>query len=365
MLTSLVGLPASELDTPALLVDLDILEANIASMAGDIAARNCSWRPHSKANKAPAIAHRELQAGAIGITCAKLGEAEVMVANGVYDILISNQIVGAIKTRRLAAINKQPGVDVKVCVDSLENVRQIGAAAVELGATVRVLIELNSGMNRAGIDPADAVDFAKVIAETDGVEFAGLMTWEGHTMGVKDQAERVAQIKNSVQQVLDAADAIKAAGIPVEIISCGGTGTYMTTAAMDGVTEVQAGGGIWGDELYMKLDAKVNPALTLMTTVVSRPTPTRVIVDAGRKTVDPSNVAPTPLGVKVAKAPVLSAEHGNVTLAEPSDCPKVGDHLCFRIGYSDQVMHLHECLYGVRNGIVEQIIPIAGRGRLQ
>jgi D-serine deaminase-like pyridoxal phosphate-dependent protein len=365
VLTSLVGLPASELDTPALLVDLDILEANIASMAGDIIERNCGWRPHSKANKAPAIAHRELQAGAIGITCAKLGEAEVMVASGVYDILISNQIVGEIKARRLAAINKQPGVDVKVCVDNLDNVRQIGAAAVELGSKVRVLIELNSGMNRAGIDPAEAVAFAKAIADIDGVEFAGLMTWEGHTMGVDDQAERIALIERSVQLVLDAADAIRAAGIPVEIVSCGGTGTYLTTAAMEGVTEVQAGGGIWGDELYMKLDARVNPALTLMTTVVSRPTPTRVIVDAGRKTVDPSNVPPIPLGVKVEKPPVLSAEHGNVTLAEPSECPKVGDQLCFRIGYSDQVMHLHECLYGVRNGIVEQIIPIAGRGRLQ
>ena len=235
-----------------------------------------------------------------------------------------------------------------------------------LGVPLQTVVDAAHGADIGyRIDPSAALDFAKAITEIDGVEFAGLMTWEGHTMGVKDPAERIALIENSVRKVLDAADAIKAAGIPVEIVSCGGTGTYLTTAAMVGVTEVQAGGGIWGDELYMKLDAKVNPALTLMTTVVSRPTPTRVIVDAGRKTVDPSNVAPTPLGVKVEKPPVLSAEHGNVTLAEPSDCPKVGDHLCFRIGYSDQVMHLHECLYGVRNGIVEQIIPIAGRGRLQ
>ena len=108
-----------------------------------------------------------------------------MVANGVYDLLISNQIVGPIKTRRLAAVNAQPGVDVKVCVDNLDNVREIGAAATALGSRVRVLIELNTGMNRAGIEPADALEFAKVIAATDGVEFAGLMTWEGHTMGVK------------------------------------------------------------------------------------------------------------------------------------------------------------------------------------
>jgi D-serine deaminase-like pyridoxal phosphate-dependent protein len=365
VLTSLVGQPVSELDTPALLVDLDILEANIASMANDITARNCNWRPHSKANKAPAIAHREIAAGAIGITCAKLGEAEVMVANGVYDILIANEIVGPIKARRLAAINAQPGVDVKVCVDNLDNVREIGDAATALGSKVRVLIELNSGMNRAGIEPDDALAFAKAITEIDGVEFAGLMTWEGHTMGVKDQAERMALIKSSVQLVLDAADAIRAAGIPVEIVSCGGTGTYLTTAAMDGVTEVEAGGGIWGDELYVKLDANVKPALTLIAQVISRPTPTRIIIDAGRKTVDPSNVAPTPIGLELEKGPVLSAEHGTMYLAEPSECPKVGDRMCLRIGYSDQVMHLHENLYGVRNGIIEQIIPIAGRGRLQ
>jgi D-serine deaminase-like pyridoxal phosphate-dependent protein len=357
-------LPACELDTPALLVDLDILEANIATMASDIAERNCAWRPHSKANKSPAIAHRELAAGAIGITCAKLGEAEVLVANGVFDVLISNQIVGPIKARRLAAINRQPGVDVKVCVDSIGNVQEIAAAAREVGSRVRVLIEINSGMDRAGIDPADTVAFARAITELDGVELGGLMTWEGHTMGVKDPDERAAAISSSVQKVLDAAAAVRAAGMPVDIVSCGGTGTYLTTAGLDGVTEVQAGGGIWGDIVYTELGANVEPALELVTQVISRPTPTRVIFDAGRKTVDPSNRAPIPIGHEIEKI-ALSAEHGNMTLSTPSDTPRVGDRLSFRIGYSDQVVHLHDALYGVRNGIVEQVIPILGRGRLQ
>ena len=134
---------------------------------------------------------------------------------------------------------------------------------------------------------------------------------------------------------------------------------------MEGVTEVQAGGGIWGDIVYTELDANVKPALTLVVQVVSRPTPTRVIFDAGRKTVDPSNVVPFPIGLEIEKPAVLSAEHGTIYLTEASSCPKVGDRLCFGIGYSDQVMHLHENLYGVRNGVIEQIIPIAGRGRLQ
>jgi D-serine deaminase-like pyridoxal phosphate-dependent protein len=365
VLTSIVGRPAAELDTPALLVDLDILESNIANMAGDIASRGAGWRPHSKANKSPNIAHRELQAGAIGITCAKLGEAEVLVSSGVFDILISNQIVGPIKTRRLAAVNKRAGVDVKVCVDSIENVREIGAAAVALGSRVRVLIEIDSGMQRAGVAPQCALDLAKQIATVDGVELAGVMTWEGHAMGVADPNERASVIASSVQQVVDAANAIRAAGMPVEIVSCGGTGTYLTTSGIEGVTEVQAGGGIWGDAMYLDLGANVQPALTLVAQVISRPTPERVIFDAGRKTVDPSNRAPIPIGLEIAGAIALSAEHGTLHLATPSDTPKVGDRLQFRIGYSDQVVHLHEALFGVRNGIVDEIIPILARGRLQ
>jgi D-serine deaminase-like pyridoxal phosphate-dependent protein len=361
----MVGRPAAELDTPALLVDLDILESNIATMAADIKSRGANWRPHSKANKSPVIAHRELASGAIGITCAKLGEAEVLVANGVFDILISNQIVGPIKARRLAAVNKQAGVDVKVCVDSIENVRELGAAAVEVGSKIRVLIETDSGMQRAGVAPEKALEFAKKIVEVDGIELAGLMTWEGHAMSVADPAERAAVISTSVQKVVDAANEIRAAGIPIEIVSCGGTGTYLTTSAIDGVTEIQAGGGIWGDAIYLDLGANVKPALTLVAQVISRPTPTRVIVDAGRKTVDPSNRAPIPIGIEQAQPIALSAEHGTIHLAEPSDSPKIGDKIEFRIGYSDQIVHLHEALFGVRNGIVEQIIPVLARGRLQ
>jgi D-serine deaminase-like pyridoxal phosphate-dependent protein len=364
VLTSIVGRPIGELDTPALIVDLDVLESNIEQMASDIASRGASWRPHSKANKSPAIGHRELRAGAIGITCAKLSEAEVLVANGIFDVLISNQVVGEIKTRRLAWVNRQPGVDVKCCVDSSFNVQQIAAAGREAGVNVRVLIEINSGMERAGVLPQDALALAKEIDALDGIEFAGLMTWEGHAMGYVDFEERTKVVQRSIALVLDAQEEIEAAGIEVGIVSVGGTGTYLISAAIEGVTEVQAGGGIWGDAMYLDLHANVKPALELITTVTSRPNPTRVIIDAGRKTCDPSNRAPIPIGIEIEKI-ALSAEHGNLTLTAPSETPAIGDRLHFRIGYSDQIMHLHEALYGHRNGIVEQVIPIAGRGRLQ
>src|SRR5262249_41655626 len=148
--TSLVGRPVAELDTPALLIDLDPFERNIAAMAADIAARNCAWRPHVKVHKTPAIAHKQIAVGAIGVACAKVGEAEVMAAAGIRDILIANQIVGPIKTRRLAQLCHH--ADVITSVDAVENVRELDAAAKEYGATIGVAIEVNTGMQRSGTE---------------------------------------------------------------------------------------------------------------------------------------------------------------------------------------------------------------------
>jgi D-serine deaminase-like pyridoxal phosphate-dependent protein len=363
MLTTLVGQPVSALDTPALLVDLDVLTRNITTMAADITSRGAQWRPHTKANKNPAVAHQQLAAGAIGVTVAKVSEAEVMAAAGIRDILIANQIVGPIKTRRLAALARH--ADVIVAVDNPVNVDELNAAARVAGSQPRVLIEVNTGMNRCGVLPDAVVPLAKHIVASDHLRFAGLMSWEGHAMKVTDATEREAVIRQAVGLLVESADACRQAGLPVEIVSCGGTGTYLTTAGIPGVTEVQAGGGIWGDASYLEMGANVEPALTLMAQVTSRPAPDRVIVDAGRKTVDPGKTPPIPCGLTLAKLPVFSAEHGILTLAEPSDCPHIADRINFRIGYSDQIMHLHDYLYGTRNGIVETIWPIAGRGHLQ
>ena len=150
-----VGLHITELDTPALWVDLDRLERNIAAIAGELRANGVNWRPHTKGVKVPAIAHKMLAAGAIGVTCAKLSEAEVMAAAGIRDILVANQVVGPQKTARLAAIQRH--AEVKVAVDSLENVREIGAAAAQIGVEVGVLIEVDTGMHRAGVLPGEPV----------------------------------------------------------------------------------------------------------------------------------------------------------------------------------------------------------------
>jgi D-serine deaminase-like pyridoxal phosphate-dependent protein len=228
-----------------------------------------------------------------------------------------------------------------------------------------VVVELNVGMNRAGIDPVDAVTIAHEIAACDGLRFAGLMAWEGHTTDIADPLAREAAIRESVGQLVTAAEACREAGLPVDIVSGGGTGTYLVSAGIPGVTEVQAGGGVWGDATYIDLGARVEPALTLLVQVTSRPALDRIIIDAGRRSVDPTERQPSVRGLPVGKPLKFSAEHATISLNAPCPEPRIGDRLELGVGYSDQIIHLHEVLYGIRNGIVETVWPVTGRGKLQ
>lgn len=364
MLSSLIGTPIADLDTPCLLVDLEALDANIAVIASRLEQCEIAWRPHAKAHKSLAVAHRLLKAGAFGITCAKLGEAEVYAAAGIGDILIANQVVGPIKTRRLAALARS--TDVMVAVDSLANAREIHAAAEAVGSCPRVLIEVDIGMHRAGVAPGEsAVELAVHISSLGHIRFSGVMGWEGHAVAIADPDDRAREIRDAVGRLLGTAEKIRFAGIPVGIVSCGGTGTFLTVSDLPGVTEIQAGGGIFGDTFYRSLDVPVQPALSLQATVTSRPTPRRIIVDAGRKSIDPSTMPPSVVGVDNVEAIALSAEHGTISLIRDSDAPRVGDRLKLAIGYSDQAVHLHEHLFAIRDERVEALWPIQARGRLQ
>jgi len=364
VITSLVGQNMDVLDTPALLIDREVMLANIDLIMSSLKKQGTGWRPHSKAHKSPAVAHLLIEAGAHGITCAKVSEAEVYAATGIRDILIANQIVGPIKTRRLARLARQS--DIAVAVDSLENALEHEAAASEAGTSPRLVIEMNSGMNRAGIAPGqDSLELAKRIADLKHVRFGGVMTWEGHTLDIADASEREAAIRSSLAPVLETVQAIRDAGIEVPIVSCGGTGTFLTTAGIEGVTEVQAGGGIFGDRFYRDLDVPVQPALSLIATVTSRPNPERIIIDTGRKSVDPSNVEPEVVGLDNVARQSFSAEHGNITLNAPNTEVKIGDRLRLNIGYSDQVVHLHEHLYVLDGEVIDAVWPTSARGRLQ
>ena len=361
----MIGLPKTELDTPILWVDLDRLEQNIATLAQHFRRAGVHWRPHTKGMKIPALAHKLINAGAIGITCAKLGEAEVMVAAGIKEILIANQITGKQKLPRLANLCRQ--ADVKVAVDDPHNVAALGAAAVRYGAEIGVVIELNCGMERAGVQPGEAVlALARQITQTPGLRLRGLMTWEGHTLDLSEPTQKRQAITESITRITSSAELCRQHGLPIEIVSCGGSGTYQITPFLPGITEIQAGGAIFCDVTYQGWGVDLQPALFVQTTVTSRPTPYRIICDAGFKSLPSNDGSPAPLGLTQGVRKVISsAEHGAVELQSPNDTLQVGDLLDFVVGYGDGTVYLHEVMVGVRNGIVECIWPILGRGKLQ
>lgn len=361
--TDRVGLPKTALDTPALLVDLDVMEANIARIAATCREYGVNWRPHIKGQKSLGIIRKELAAGAIGVTCAKLGEAEVMASAGIRDILIANQIVGPIKIRRL--IDLLDRADPIVAVDSLENIVSLAEAAASAGRTLQVVIEVDIGMRRAGVSPgASVVELADAIGSRPSLRLRGLSGWESHAVTIADAAEKERAVRAALTLLTSSAEDCRKAGHPIDLLSCGGTGTFPYCVQHPGVSEVQIGGGIFSDMHYRTHYHFDFPcALTLLATVTSRPTPTRIVLDAGRKVMSCDAAMPQPIDLDGVRQLRFSAEHATIELDEPSALPRIGDRLEFIVGYSDTTVHLHDEIVGVRRGRVEAVWPIEARGR--
>lgn len=359
-----IGLSKMQLDTPALWVDLACLEHNIARLAEHFRKAGIHWRPHSKGIKTPAIVHKLLAAGAIGVTCAKVSEAEVMVNAGVSDILIANQIVSATKITRLVSL--RPHADVKAAVDDADTVRQIAAAARAIGVEVGLVIEVNTGMDRAGVLPGEpTLALAQHIAAIEGVRFRGLMTWEGHALALEDDAAKRNEIERCIRLLIETVDLCRQNGLEVEIVSAGGSGTYQVTPFLPGITETQAGGAIFCDVTYQKWGIDLEPALFVQSTVTSRPTPTRIICDAGFKTLPRGFAIPQPIGIDHVSSVAFSAEHGIIKLEQPNSTLRIGDTLDFMVGYGDATVFAHDTIYGIRKDVVETAWPILGRGKLR
>jgi len=365
MLTAMdrLDMTVEELDTPALVIDLDAMERNIARMAEFFAGVPADLRPHAKTHKSGVLAQRQLAAGARGITCAKLGEAEVMVAGGIRDILIANQIVGAKKIARLVHLNAW--AEVKVDVDHLENARQLSAAAAAQGVMVGVLVEVDVGNRRCGVaGPREAVKLAQEVARLPGLEFRGLMGYEGHAVLIPERERRAALCREAMTRLLEAVEAVRAAGLPVDIVSAGGTGTFDLTGRFPGITEVQAGSYLFMDARYLEVEGlPFEPALTVLATVISRPARDRAVTDAGRKALSTDFGLPRVLGVEGVDVLGLSEEHGKLALHRPSRELRVGDKLHFLPSHVCTTVDLHDRYYGVRGGRVEVIIDVAARGR--
>lgn len=356
--------PFAAVDTPALLLDASALKANLERMGAFFAHRHCKLRPHFKSHKCTAIAKLQMQAGAVGITCAKLGEAEVVADAGIRNILIANQIVGPLKIRRLVELCRR--ADPMVAVDSAENVRMLSEHASAAGVKIGVLVEVDVGMGRCGVVPGQpALDLARLVAASAGLRFEGLQGYEEHCVDLRDETERVAQTRESLKALVQSRRLIEQAGLRVNRVSGGGTGTYTITGDCDGVDEVQAGSYAAMDWWYGDIRPEFKQAMSILTAVISRPRPNLVVIDVGRKGVGaewgPPRVKNLP-GSAVAS--FGSEEH--MMLSIPPDSPiRIGDRLEIIPSHGCTTSNLYAEFIVHENGLVTDKWPIEGRGKLQ
>lgn len=345
-----------ELDTPCLLLDLDRVEWNIARMAAFFADRAAKLRPHFKTPKTPEVARRPLAAGAIGITVAKLGEAEVLAEAGLGPILVANQLVGAPKVRRLMALLAR-GIDITVAVESEANIHEIAAAAREAGVTAQAIIEVDSGMHRCGTaSPAETVALARLLGER-GIRYRGMMGYEGHAVLLPAE-ERQVKAEAALSIVSAHVEALSEAGLAPEIVSVGGTGTYAIAGSWPGVTEVQAGSYVFMDGRYQQmLPVEFESALTLLTTVTAI-RGEYAVCDAGLKSLTNEFGAPKSVDGRLV-ASRLSEEHAHLT-GEGVAGLRIGDRVEILPSHGDTTLNLH-AVYHVRRG--DEIVaewPILG-----
>jgi D-serine deaminase-like pyridoxal phosphate-dependent protein len=357
-----VGTPKFELDTPALIVDLDVVDRNIAMMAEFLKGTGVSIRPHMKVHTTPYFAHKQLAAGAIGVTFAKLSQAEVMAAAGITDILLAYQVIGPVKINRLMSLARS--TDILVAVDDAENVRQLEAAAGQWGVKPRVLIEVDIGQHRCGVPRGEQpIALASQVAESKHLRLAGVMGYEGHAGSIQDDAARAATARAAIEMLTGVAEDCRQQGMEIGIISAGGTGTYATTGAYPGVTEIQPGSYVTMDGRYKRLGVPFECALTVLTTVVSRQRSNVLITDCGMKQMSSDMGMPLVTNLPGAKVARLSVEHGIVELDDPGVDVKVGDVLELLPMHGDTTINLHDDFFCVRDGKLESVVPIAARGK--
>jgi len=365
-----LGDPLEMLDTPSMLVDLTLMEANIASLMGHFRAKHVHVRPHLKTVKSPELAHILLAAGAVGGCVAKVSEAEVMAQAGIEDLLITSEIVGKPKLARLVALQQQHP-HIKVVVDSLTGAEQLNQAMRDAQLKLNVLLDLNVGQNRCGVMPGEvALALARHIGAMSNLHLIGVQGYEGHLQHLHDPVERAQSCRQSMHLLTSTAAQLLAEGFAIAIVTTGGTGTAEICASCDGVTEVQPGSFIFMDTDYRNaLGPVYSNALTILSTVISRPAPNRAVVDAGLKSLSIDSGMPEPKGLAGVKYRPGGDEHGILTWdesVEPANIKlEVGDRIEFIPSHIDTTINLHDYYYAYRNGKLEAIWPVSARGKVQ
>lgn len=365
------GTPVMDLDTPALVVDLDVMDRNIEILHGRFNQSGAKVRPHVTGHQTPKIAHRQLQAGnnVGGISVTSVGEAEVFSDAGIADILVASQIVTRAKIRRLCALAGSNRIG--VAVDNPQNVSDLSQAATAQGVTLGVLVELDVGLGRCGVSPGDeALELARAVANSPGLRFDGIMAIaplplsSGEVGEFPDRQERDAISWRVLQHVLESREIIEKDGLPVSVVSVGGTHNYDVAAGMAGITEVQAGSYPLMDHLYCRMRPEFSPAAKVLAAVISRPTGASAVLDAGHKATGPDRGLAVLEGVTGAQAVRFSAEHGVLELQSgPAQNMKSGDKawlVPFNLGLC---FNQYDYVRAVRGDKLEGFWPIAGRGR--
>jgi len=367
-----VTIPYPDLDTPTLLIHLDVLERNIAEMAEVARNAGVRLRPHTKTHKCPDIARMQTEAGASGVTVAKLGEAEVMADAGIDDLLVAYPIVGDTKLARLRALLERARV--RVTTDSGEVAEGIGRVGRDLGRDVPILVEVDTGLHRVGRPPgAPTVEIVKSVVRVSGVEVIGLLTHAGHAYRSADEPELRAIAKREGRDLVETAERCAAEGIELREISVGSTPTARIVAGVAGVTEIRPGTYVFNDVQQMRLGvaSEATCAARVLTTVVAHPSDERFVLDAGTKafTSDGGDGPPFPGRGVVTGRPDLALDFMNEEHAvghrTGTDDVRIGDrlevvplHVCSTVNMFDEAI-------GVRGGEAVRTFAIAGRGKMR
>lgn len=366
------GDPVNAIDTPAMVVDLDAYERNLDAMAAYVAAAGVMLRPHAKTHKSPVVALDQVARGAVGQCCQKVSEAEVLVDGGIDDVLVSNEVVGDAKLARLASLATRARIS--VCADDARQVTAYGQAARDAGATLHVLVEIDAGAARCGVEAGDAVvALARLILAEDALEFAGLQAYHGGAQHLRTPEERKTAIAQAGERVSTSVAALSDAGIQCPVVTGAGTGTFSEEAASGIWSELQAGSYCFMDADYARNQAakgsnipQFEHALFIASTVMSTTAPGRAVVDAGHKAAAIDSGLPEVwmrAGVELVEA---NDEHGLLRVTDPDQQPRLGERIWLVPGHIDPTVNLHDWYVGVRGGLVdgmvEKLWPVAARG---
>lgn len=367
-----IGKSKWELDTPALVVDLDKMEQNIKTVHTRLQGTGVGVRPHVKTHKCPAIAKMQIDAGAVGVCAAKLGEAEVMLQNGIKNVLMTTVNISAPKIIKAMALRKKHKGFIQA-VDNPQNIQDLQDAAKAAGIKAEVVLDINV-IKRSGVPPGEpALALAQMIDKMPNLKFCGILAYDGAVQHVAGFQKRKSQALKTFEPVVKSYEMMKAAGLNMEIFSGGGTGTYDIMIEVPGFTDVQVGSYVFMDRQYNEIGGAKNDkvfddfatSLTVMSTIVNNYYPGRLTTDSGAKAFTLNKPNPLVIGEPDFNYNAGSDEYGTITFDKSNKSYKVGDKLEIIAPHCDPIVNLYDVMYGTRGDKVVEVIPVLARGKSQ